>query len=97
VHLLDLSGLVGGVAGVEASEDAGDVAPGMSGSSSAAALGVEEAVGGVVGSVAAAQGERDSCDVRERETLDTGVSRGQRSEVRYRRSEFREYPISNTE
>jgi len=60
-------------------------------------LGVEEAVGGVDGSVAAETGECGACDVRERETLDRGVSGGRRSEVRYRRLELREYPISNTE
>jgi len=63
------------VAGVEASEDAGDVAPGMSGSSEAAAFCVEEAVGGVDGSVVAAQGECCACDVRERASLDTGSSK----------------------
>jgi hypothetical protein len=40
----------------------------------AAALGVEEAVGGVDGSVVAEKGECCACDVRGRETLGTGVS-----------------------
>jgi hypothetical protein len=36
---------------------------------------VEEAVGGVDGSVAAEKGERDSCDVRGGASLDTGSSK----------------------
>jgi hypothetical protein len=43
------------------------------GSRPLAAFGLEEAVGGVDGSVAAAQGERDRCDVRGGKRLGTGV------------------------
>ena len=73
--VLDLSGLVGGVAGVAASEDVGDESAWVSGSGSVATFCLEEAIGGVDGSVAAAQGERDSCDVRGGAGLDTGSSK----------------------